>query len=127
VQSGVGRSNVRSLLKPPSCSRTYCSEFATRSAYLVPRTRCPVGPARDSGWHTKREKFLTEMEQVVPWARWLALTEPHHPKVGLGRRPMRYGQMWPTPAGGDSRLRPFRRVSALRISDRQVPVAAGRA
>jgi len=37
---------------------------------------------------TKREKFLGEMDRVVPWARWLALIEPHYPKAGLGRRPM---------------------------------------
>lgn len=37
---------------------------------------------------TRREKFLTEMDQVVPWQRWLALIEPHYPKAGLGRRPM---------------------------------------
>jgi IS5 family transposase len=37
---------------------------------------------------TRREKFLAEMNQVVPWARWLALIEPHYPKAGLGRRPM---------------------------------------
>jgi IS5 family transposase len=37
---------------------------------------------------TRREMFLAEMNQVVPWARWLALIEPHYPKAGLGRRPM---------------------------------------
>src|SRR5436190_6079600 len=37
---------------------------------------------------TRREKFLAEMNQVVPWARWLQLIEPHYPKAGLGRRPM---------------------------------------
>lgn len=37
---------------------------------------------------TKREKFLAEMQQVIPWTRWLALIEPHYPKAGLGRRPM---------------------------------------
>jgi IS5 family transposase len=39
---------------------------------------------------TRREKFLAEMEAVVPWARLLALIEPHYPKVGPkgGRPPM---------------------------------------
>jgi len=37
---------------------------------------------------TRREKFLAEMDRVVPWARWRALIEPHYPKAGLGRRPM---------------------------------------
>ena len=36
---------------------------------------------------TKRERFLDEMESVVPWAALLALIEPHYPKAGKGRRP----------------------------------------
>src|SRR5947207_10411850 len=28
------------------------------------------------------------MDRVIPWARWVALIEPHYPKAGLGRRPM---------------------------------------
>jgi transposase, IS5 family len=36
---------------------------------------------------TKRERFLEEMEQVVPWAKLIELIEPHYPKAGRGRRP----------------------------------------
>ena len=37
---------------------------------------------------TKREKFLAEMESVVPWAALLALIEPHYPKASKkGGRP----------------------------------------
>ena len=36
---------------------------------------------------TKREVFLDEMEDVVPWVRLSALIAPHYPKVGNGRRP----------------------------------------
>lgn len=36
---------------------------------------------------TRREKFLQEMEQVVPWKALLALVEPVYPKAGNGRRP----------------------------------------
>ncbi len=37
---------------------------------------------------TRREKFLAEMEAVVPWSRLLALIEPHYPKMGCkGGRP----------------------------------------
>ena len=36
---------------------------------------------------TRREKFLLEMEAVVPWARLLAVIEPFYPKAGNGRRP----------------------------------------
>jgi transposase, IS5 family len=36
---------------------------------------------------TKRERFLAEMDTVVPWATLLRLIEPHYPKAGNGRRP----------------------------------------
>lgn len=42
----------------------------------------------DKGKKTKREQFLGEMEQVLPWARLLALIEPHYPKGSpAGGRP----------------------------------------
>lgn len=37
---------------------------------------------------TKREKFLNEMEHVVPWERLQGLVEPYYPKAGKGRQPM---------------------------------------
>ena len=37
---------------------------------------------------TRREVFLAEMEQVVPWPALLKLIEPHYPKLGRpGRQP----------------------------------------
>lgn len=36
---------------------------------------------------TRRERFLAEMEQVVPWAGLLSLIEPYSPKAGNGRPP----------------------------------------
>ena len=36
----------------------------------------------------KREVFLDQMEQVVPWPELLALVEPHYPKAGNGRQPV---------------------------------------
>ena len=36
---------------------------------------------------TRREKFLAEMERVVPWKALLGLIEPHYPIAGRGRRP----------------------------------------
>lgn len=36
---------------------------------------------------TRREVFLAEMDQVMPWDALLALIEPHYPKAGRGRRP----------------------------------------
>jgi len=42
---------------------------------------------------TKREKFLCEMDRVVPWERLLGLIEPHYPKAGNGRRPIGLDRM----------------------------------
>lgn len=36
---------------------------------------------------TRREEFLSEMEQVVPWKRLASLIEPHYPAAGRGRHP----------------------------------------
>lgn len=50
----------------------------------------------DKGKTTKRERFLAEMDQVVPWARLLALIEPHYPKVNPegGRPPLPLERMF---------------------------------
>ena len=37
---------------------------------------------------TRRERFLAEMDAVIPWERLLALIEPHYPKAGNGRQPL---------------------------------------
>jgi IS5 family transposase len=37
---------------------------------------------------TRRERFLAEMDAVIPWARLLALIEPHYPKAGNGTQPL---------------------------------------
>ncbi len=37
---------------------------------------------------TRRERFLTEMDAVIPWQRLLGLIEPHYPRAGRGRRPL---------------------------------------
>jgi transposase, IS5 family len=36
---------------------------------------------------SKREKFLNEMDGVVPWAMLEGLNEPYYPKVGKGCPP----------------------------------------
>ena len=42
----------------------------------------------DKGKKTKREQFLAEMDQVMPWVRLRALIEPHYPKASkAGGRP----------------------------------------
>src|SRR6202047_3401076 len=40
------------------------------------------------GRKSRRELFLDEMEQVVPWTELEALVEPYYPKAGSGRRPV---------------------------------------
>jgi transposase, IS5 family len=45
------------------------------------------------GWNgkgkvTRRERFLGEMDAVIPWSRLLRLIEPHYPKAGQGRQPL---------------------------------------
>jgi IS5 family transposase len=37
---------------------------------------------------TRREKFLARMEEVIPWAKLLAVIEPHYPKGQRGRPPI---------------------------------------
>ena len=37
---------------------------------------------------TRRERFLGEMDAVIPWARLVGLTEPHYPKAGRGIQPL---------------------------------------
>jgi IS5 family transposase len=37
---------------------------------------------------TRRERFLAEMDAVIPWAQLLALIEPYYPKAGHGRQPL---------------------------------------
>jgi IS5 family transposase len=49
----------------------------------------PFGDAEGLGKRkqTRREIFLGEMEQVVPWKSLLALIEPHYPTSGRRGRP----------------------------------------
>ena len=42
---------------------------------------------------TRRERFLAEMDAVIPWARLIRLIEPHYPKPGHGRRPLGLDKM----------------------------------
>ena len=37
---------------------------------------------------TRRERFLAEMDAVIPWSRLLALIQPYYPKAGQGRQPL---------------------------------------
>jgi IS5 family transposase len=37
---------------------------------------------------TRRERFVGEMDAVIPWSRLVRLIEPHYPKGGQGRQPL---------------------------------------
>ena len=37
---------------------------------------------------TRRERFLAEMDRVIPWAQLVRLIAPHYPTAGRGRRPI---------------------------------------
>ncbi len=44
------------------------------------------------GRKSRRELFLDEMEQVVPWSALESLVRPHYAKAGKGRQPV--GLCW---------------------------------
>ncbi|CAN7265472.1 IS5 family transposase [Trinickia sp. LjRoot230] len=84
---------------------------------------------------TRRERFLTEMEAVVPWTALLAVIEPHYPKSGRrGRPPMPlatmlriyFMQQWyalSDPAMEDAlyEIESMRRFAQLELSDDALP------
>lgn len=45
------------------------------------------------GKTTRKERFLAEMEQVVPWQALLRLIKPVYPEAGNGRRPYELSTM----------------------------------
>ena len=83
---------------------------------------------------TRRERFLKEMDQVVPWDRLLRLIERHYPKAGGGRQPMPlptmlriyFLQQWfnlSDPAAEDSLydIESMRRFCGIELSQDAVP------
>lgn len=42
----------------------------------------------EKGKVTRRERFLAEMDAVIPWARLMKRIEPYYPKKGRGRQPL---------------------------------------
>ena len=78
----------------------------------------------DKGKKTRREQFLAEMEQVVPWARLCALIEPHYPKAArqvVGRRCRWSGCFASTAFSSGTTCLTRGRGSALRL-DHDAPV-----
>jgi IS5 family transposase len=43
---------------------------------------------KNKGRVTRRERFLSEMNQIIPWSLLVSLIEPHYPKAGRGRQPL---------------------------------------
>lgn len=43
---------------------------------------------KNKGRQTRRERFLAEMDQIIPWKELVRLIEPHYPKAGRGRQPL---------------------------------------
>lgn len=83
---------------------------------------------------TRRERFLAEMDQVVPWERLLKLIAPHYPKAGKGRQPMPletmlriyFLQQWfnlSDPAAEDSLydIESMRRFAGIELGEQAVP------
>ncbi len=42
---------------------------------------------------TRRDHFLAQMNQVIPWSALAAVIEPHYPKAGNGRPPVKLERM----------------------------------
>jgi IS5 family transposase len=86
------------------------------------------------GKTTRRERFLAEMDAVIPWTRLVALVEPHYPKAGGGRRPMPlermlrvyFMQQWfnlSDPQAEDALydIEPMRRFGGIELAEDAVP------
>ncbi len=83
---------------------------------------------------TRRERFLAEMNVVIPWAELVAVIRPHYPTAGRGRPPMPletmlriyFLQQWfdlSDPAAEDALydIESMRRFAGVELSDEAVP------
>ena len=59
--------------------------YTRHNVMKIQRSFADIGFCRSK--LTKRQKFLDEMDKVMPWERMIALIEPHYHKTGNGRRP----------------------------------------
>ena len=60
---------------------------------LRQQTLASQGSFERYGKKTRREKFLEEMDAIMPWAQLRSLIEPYDPKEGNGRLPVGLGIM----------------------------------
>lgn len=83
---------------------------------------------------TRRERFLAEMDAVIPWSRLVELIEPHYPKAGNGTQPKPLEQMlriyfmqnWfnlSDPQAEDSLydIEPMRRFAGIELLGHDIP------
>jgi len=83
---------------------------------------------------TRREKFLVEMDRVIPWAELLKIIERYYPKAGNGRQPMPmermlriyFMQQWyalSDPAMEDALydIESMRRFAGIDLSSEEIP------
>lgn len=86
------------------------------------------------GRTTRRERFLAEMNAVMPWARLTALIEPHYPTAGNGRPPLPlermlriyFMQQWfnlSDPQAEDALydIEPMRRFAGIELAEDTIP------
>jgi IS5 family transposase len=72
----------------------YAADISVQSKRIGMKQTSFASAAWDrKGKVTRRERFLTEMDAVIPWARLLKLIEPHYPKAGNGTQPMPMDRM----------------------------------
>jgi len=89
---------------------------------------------QNKGKVTRRERFLAEMDAVIPWQGFMALIEPHYPKAGNGTQPMplermlriHFMQHWfnlSDPAAEESLYdsESMRRFAGIELADDAVP------
>ena len=83
---------------------------------------------------TRQERFLVEMNAVIPWRRLIVLIEPHYPKGGSGGQPkglekmlrIYYLQQWfdlSDPQAEDSiyDIESMRRFAGVELGEDDVP------
>jgi IS5 family transposase len=98
------------------------------------QTTFPSLAWKAKGRTTRRERFLGEMNAVVPWPRLTALIEPHYPKGGSGRPPMPlermlriyFMQQWfnlSDPQAEDALydIEPMRRFAGIELAEDAIP------
>ena len=60
----------------------------SREPPIGPQRTSPRAPGAGNGKVKRRERFLAEMDAVIPWPRLVALIAPHYPTAGKGRQPV---------------------------------------